>query len=338
MGKHYIRARSLTGLAEIAQQRRASLATALVDTGLQPTLLRRPDEPIEFNRYCQLLEHCADAWRLPDLGFRMAPFQHLDILGPVALVTRMERTLRDALNAIMQNIVLFTDALVSTLEERDDVAAIVLAVHGPDLPSRQYMFLALAVAKNVVQQSAGRPVDFIEAQFRETADTSVRTAEAWFGCPARFGAGRNALYFDRDLLDTALERSDLAYHAIIRRYLANERAEIGGSVADAVRGEIARQMELGNCTLETVSRALRIEPRGLQRRLKSEGSSFREMIDHWRRDRSRQLLSMTRLPLSDIADALGYAHQAAFTRAFLRWYGCAPLAFRQRLNEGPDRE
>lgn len=330
MSRRFIRARCLTGLREVAQEHGSDVGAAFRTVGLETSLLRKPDEPIEFGKYCRLLEHCAEAWNLPDLGFRMAPHQHLEILGPVALVTRMERTLRDALRAIMQNLVLYTDMLVTALEERDDVAAVVMAVRERDTPIRQYIFLSLAVTKNVIQQSAGRPVDFIEARFSEPAGVNVRTAEAWFGCPVRFGGERTALYFERERLDTLLERSDTAYHSIIRRYLSSERALAAGSFREAAGDEIARQMELGACTLESVAHALQMEPRSLQRRMTSEGASFRELIDDWRRNRAMQMVTMTRLPLSDVAESLGYAHQAVFTRAFQRWYGAAPLAFRQQ--------
>lgn len=337
MERRYIRARSLTGLREVARDHEGDLAAVFREVGLELGLLRRPDEQIEFEKYCKLLEHCAERWRLPDLGFRMAPHQHLEILGPVALVTRMERTLRDALDAITRNLVLYTNMLVAALEERDGVGAIVLGDRAAATPIRQYMFLSLAVTRNVVEQSLGRPVRFIEASFRESVKGGARTAEAWFGCPVRFGVDRNALYFDGALLDTELERCDTAYHSIVRRYLSTERSMVGESITDAVRGEVARRMELGDCTLEGVAHALQMEPRGLQRRMKSEGASFRDLIDDWRRDRAMQLVTMTWMPLSDVADSLGYAHQAAFTRAFLRWYDRAPLACRQHAKR-PEAE
>lgn len=330
MARRYIQAQSLTGLSEVAAQFGEDASAALKSFGMSPRLLRERDVQIDFFQYCQLLEHCAERWNLPDLAFRMAPFQHLEILGPVALVTRMERNLRDALRAILRNLLIYTNNLIAAMEEQDDTAAIVLSVQTGDTVIRQYRFLALAVTKNVLEQAAGSPIRFVEASFSEVAEGKTRTAEAWFGCPVRFGAARTALYFDRAVLDRELEKQDTAYHSIIRRFLSTTRDEAGLSVSDGARDEIARQMEISECTLESVARAMRMEPRGLQRRLKAEGASFRELVDNWRRDRAMSLVTMTRIPLSDVADALGYAHQAVFTRAFSRWHGITPLACRQR--------
>jgi AraC-like DNA-binding protein len=89
-------------------------------------------------------------------------------------------------------------------------------------------------------------------------------------------------------------------------------------------------MELQICTLESIASSLRVEPRSLQRRLKQEGVTFRDLVDDWRKARARTLVTQTRLPLSEISLALGYADQSIFSRAFQRWYGAGPLAYRQQ--------
>ncbi|BCH24011.1 AraC family transcriptional regulator [Mesorhizobium sp. L-8-3] len=335
MARYYTRATSLSGFREVAAERGADLTAAMRAVGLDPGLLSRPDEQVDIAAFCELAERCADDWELPDLWLRLAPYQHLEILGPVALLTRMESDLRGALTAIIDNLVIHSNSLVCALEEEEDIAAMVLDLHPATGPARQYLLGSLAVTKNVVEQAAGTRVDFLEASFREDERGSRSAAESWFGCPVRFEAERNALYFDRTVLDRRLERSDTAYHAIIRRYLATARHEVSGQPGDAVRAEIARQMELGTCTLENVARRLRLEPRSLQRRLKAERLVFRDLVDEWRRARALSLVTRTRLPLSQVSEAVGYADQSVFTRAFQRWYGDSPLVYRHHDNDRP---
>ncbi len=335
MAKYYTRATSLSGFAEVAAERDADLPAAMRAVGLDPSLLRRPDEQVDIVAFCELAERCAVDWELPDLWLKLAPYQHLEILGPVALLTRMEGDLRSALAAIIDNLVIHSNSLVCVLIEEGDIAAMVLDLRAVSCPARQYMLGCLAVTKNVVEQAAGTRIDFLEASYRDEERGSRGAAESWFGCPVRFGAERNALYFDRAVLDRRLERSDTAYHSIIRRYLATARHEVAGRPGDTVRAEIARQMELGSCTLENVARRLRLEPRSLQRRLKAERLAFRDLVDEWRRARALSLVTRTRLPLSQISEAVGYADQSVFTRAFQRWYGGSPLAYRHHEDERP---
>ena len=49
-----------------------------------------------------------------------------------------------------------------------------------------------------------------------------------------------------------------------------------------------------------------------------------------RLERARDLLASTTMNLSQIADSLGYADAANFTRAFKRWTGLSPSHFRNR--------
>lgn len=235
-----------------------------------------------------------------------------------------------AIKAITENLIVHTTATVAALSEADDVAVLTLDAYPAPAGTRQYMMTSVGVAWNVLEQAGNARIELIEVTFRSTEGGIRGAAQAHFNCPVRYNAEKNALYFARSALDRPIERTDAAYHAIIRRYLSTSKDEIAGRSRDAVSGEIARQMEFGACTLETVAQRLRLEPRSLQRRLQKEGVAFRDLIDGWRKARALSLICHTLLPLSEVSLALGYTDQSIFSRAFQRWYGKAPLAFRNR--------
>ena len=330
MGRYYARATKLAGLVQIAAERGADLHDHMRQAGLDPIALRTPEMAIDYGAFCALLRRCAVAWDLPDIGLRMIRYQQVDFLGPVALVTRMERTVRGALQAIIANLVIHSNATVVVLEETDETASLILNQRDDAPKGRENTELVLAQGKLVIVSIAGAPTPFVEAAFVHEKGNSARAVATHFGCPIRYGAERNALSFDRALLDRPIERSDLAYHALIKRYLATARAELEGGFAEDVRAEIARQMELGHCTLESVAQSLRTPPRTLQRRLHAEGLTFRDLIDEWRRGRALSLVTNTRLPLSEVSEALGYSEQSVFSQAFRRWYGGTPLRYRSQ--------
>lgn len=242
----------------------------------------------------------------------------------------MERNLRGAITAMTDNLVIHSNALVAALEEEGDVATLTLDSQPMPAGIRQYTLLAVGVSRNVLEQAAKTKIDLIEVTFRHDKGGAQAAARAFFRCPVRFGAERNAISFDRAVLDRPIEQSDTAYHAIIERYLATARNEVAGRMRDAVSAEVARQMEFGICTLESVAQRLRIEPRSVQRRLQREGVAFRDLVDEWRRMRALSLVTHTRLPLSEVSLALGYSNQSIFSRAFQRWYGETPLAYRNK--------
>ena len=331
-GHYYTRATKLAGLVEIAAARGADISVLMREAGLDPAVLGSPEAVIDYGGFCELLRRCALAWDLPDIGLRMIRYQQIDFLGPVGLVTRMERTVRGALHAIIANLVIHANATVAVFEEEEDgdTASLILNQRDDAPQCRENTELVMAQGKLVIDSIAGAPVSLVEAAFAHDKGSSARAVEAHSVCPIRYGAERNALSFERALLDRRIERSDAAYHPLIRKYLATTRAEVEGGTLEEVRAEIARQMELGHCTLERVASSLRMPPRSLQRRLQAEGLSFRGLLDEWRRARALSLVNNSRLPLSEVSEALGYSEQSVFTQAFRRWYGGTPHRFRKQ--------
>lgn len=78
--------------------------------------------------------------------------------------------------------------------------------------------------------------------------------------------------------------------------------------------------------------ALRMSPRTLQRRLEDEGLRLSALIDDVRAQAARRHLEDPRIPLIDVAFRLGFSDLATFSRAFRRWTGMPPGAYRRRNN------
>lgn len=74
--------------------------------------------------------------------------------------------------------------------------------------------------------------------------------------------------------------------------------------------------------------------RTLQRRLATEGMSFRHIIDRTKHVRASEMLAESDAKLIDIAMTLGYQDAPSFTRAFKRWSGISPSLYRRRLRSG----
>jgi AraC-like DNA-binding protein len=71
-----------------------------------------------------------------------------------------------------------------------------------------------------------------------------------------------------------------------------------------------------------------IHERTLHRRLRSCGTSFRELLEDSRCEIARQLLESSSMSIGEIATTLDYSDGSAFARAFSRHFGTAPSAWR----------
>ena len=110
-----------------------------------------------------------------------------------------------------------------------------------------------------------------------------------------------------------------------RRALFEEAAEI-------IEREYAEPLEL-----DDVARRLATSRRQLQRAFAETGrTSFRSYVARVRMRKAMELLREGRLPVREVANAVGYRQPAQFAKTFRRHHGAPPSSFRGP--EAPARE
>ena len=77
---------------------------------------------------------------------------------------------------------------------------------------------------------------------------------------------------------------------------------------------------------------LGLHPRTLQRRLREEGECFESLKDSVRRDVALQYLIQPDVPLSRVAELLGYSEASVLSRSCARWFSATPKQLRNELS------
>jgi AraC-like DNA-binding protein len=95
-----------------------------------------------------------------------------------------------------------------------------------------------------------------------------------------------------------------------------------------VRNVIASLAVSGTVSLDLAAKSLGTSPRTLQRRLCDRGTCFWTIVEESRFEIAAALLRGTRLSVQEIGTRLGYGTPSAFSRAFVKWAGMPPRAFR----------
>ncbi|SDJ63539.1 helix-turn-helix domain-containing protein [Aliiruegeria lutimaris] len=101
------------------------------------------------------------------------------------------------------------------------------------------------------------------------------------------------------------------------------------TMEDAVVQMLTITSASGQTDERTIARLLAIGPRSLQRALKDEGTTFRQVRARVVSDQARSLLSETDMSLAEIGKVLGYTDPRSFRRAFKDATGLSPSAFRK---------
>jgi AraC-like DNA-binding protein len=141
----------------------------------------------------------------------------------------------------------------------------------------------------------------------------------------------NCIRLPAHLLDKPLpQASPLALDDALRQCEQAEQllGKRPDDIADRVRRELALH-EGGYPSLQTVAERLNMSTRTLRRRLREQGVGFMDLLHAARRRDALSLLSRPALEVAQIAQMLGYADPANFTRAFRQWTGATPSAWRE---------
>jgi AraC-like DNA-binding protein len=102
-----------------------------------------------------------------------------------------------------------------------------------------------------------------------------------------------------------------------------------GPLSDDLRRVLRTELLKDTCSASAVARLFSMHRRTLNRHLSTEGLAFRRIADQVRFEIACELMTKTDMALGQIAAVLRYSELSAFTRAFRRWSGQAPSAWRR---------
>jgi len=171
----------------------------------------------------------------------------------------------------------------------------------------------------------------LHASFEHQPDDVNEMARV-LGCPIEARASWTGLTMNREACRLPLRRRDPGLSAWLERQAAAilARQPQGSGVALDVRRLLATSIPANSVDMADIAGKLAMTPRTLQRRLANEGTSFEQLRDLTRKSAAEAYLSDPSLSIGEVTYLLGYAEPTAFHRAFKRWHGVTPQAFRAK--------
>ena len=178
-------------------------------------------------------------------------------------------------------------------------------------------------------QLTGSVIDGLRIVRRGTEPAYFQRFRSQIPVPVEFGATENALVIPVGRLSLPVRFTDDQLAASSKAQCEEALRQLTEDAGFACR--VRRVIETSHPfppKLARVAATLFVSERTLKRRLQEEDASFQQLVDQVRLERAQDLLRSTTMNLSQIADALGYADAANFTRAFKRWTGSSPSHYR----------
>ncbi len=334
VGEGQVRASPLMPLPAVLRELGFDPQALFAESDFDLGLLRNPETTIPYRRAGALLARCVERTGRPDLMLLVAQRGDFSVLGIVSLLARHSPDIGTAWRTTIEHLHLHDRGAVATLEVGGAVALLGYSIYEREVAgSDQVHLLAIALAQRIMEGLCGGPWHAAEVHLPVRRPRDDAPFRRFFGAPLRYNAERAALVFPAGLLARPIPGADPAVRRAVEALAYELERQGARALGPAVRRALRAMLVAGRASEDGVAAAFSMHRRTLNRRLQEEGTTFRLLLEQTRFEVARQLLRDTDVAVGQIAIGLGYSGPTAFGRAFKRWSGRAPQAWR----DGGDR-
>ncbi|THH38106.1 AraC family transcriptional regulator [Aliishimia ponticola] len=326
-----------SALLDYATQRGAARAPLLAATGLTEDDLAHQDNRVPVGAYHALIAAGIEATGDTALLLRHTFDSRLETMSVVGQIVHSSASLGHAIEQLNRYLFLMAENDVVAARDRFELCHegaqlwIVdhMPVQGPD-----HIGLEASFARFISEFRRSFPGVTFELEMQVTYAPPPHAAEypALFKIPVQFNARRNALRIDPvwDRPDTHFEPGNEYAFGIFTRHADEMLAKLrlSNSLRARIEAQIMPDLHKGALSMDTVARDLGMSRQTLYRRLKEEGVTFAEIHDSLRARMARDYLTARKVSVNETAYLLGFSEASSFVRAFKRWTGQNPTAFR----------
>ena len=289
----------------------------------------RPDLQLPISTISIILDRAAEHAGLSEIGLLIAQAQNHKALGPVGQLMMSCETLGSALGTYVSLQMANSTAGAAYLHPVGDDYALGFGIYAPELPSSHIYDVSAAVGLNMVRDLTGGAVQVAEVLLSRPTPRNAEAYWRFFGCPVRFNEGQTCLILPGRSMGFKLPTADARLRESLLTALQRQLTHQPQGFAARVKHALRPMLLAGSASHRQVAAHLNMHPRTMGRRLEEESLTFEQLKDEVRLAVSRELLARTDIAVSDVAAALGYATPSAFVRAFRRWTGSSPSAWRK---------
>ncbi len=151
-----------------------------------------------------------------------------------------------------------------------------------------------------------------------------------FNCPVYDRSDRVSILFRREHVEEPISTADYELLRILVKHAEKRLEELkrGHGIIRAVEQAMIYLSHDHFPSLEHVAQHLNLSSRTLQRKLHTEKTTYKEILDRYRRTQAYAFLENTQMSIQTISEVLLYSDPSAFIRSFRRWTGDTPDAWR----------
>lgn len=336
-----VRAVFLLAFLGAAAETGLDTARLLRQGGLDRASLSSPFGWIALRSYVAMIERIAEETGSSDLGLEKGSSFLPETLGPFYMLLMTAETLGEMLRIFIRFQGRWQTHTCLELYDEGETFELRYLIHDLEVwPRRQDAEFTLAAVTRCIRLGMGERWRPLRVRFEHEVTPRRGAVHEFFRCPVQGGSSSNAIVFTRGAMDSPVplrNRADFGrLQLVIERQLIDLLPHNGAvmahaSITDRVRWLLAQRLGAQDIQLPAVAAELGLPERSLRRHLAAAGVGFRQLLQDERMKHAARLLEQdATVPLTVLAERLGYSDAAAFSRAFKDWHGLSPRRFAKR--------
>lgn len=306
------------------------------DFALQPDSFVKPLSPVPMAFCGELLHRAVALSQCDELPVLLGAKAQMANLGPLRYLIGSAGSVREGVAALSRFRRIWFSGFQIVLVEQRGVASLSVDFPGNFLGHQEIRTTYLTAMVRHLDMILGASFPLLQIHLSRSAPADLTPYRRHFGLTPAFAQVRDAVFFEASLLERKRQTTlDPDMNLFLRKQLEAMEQALGSSFAEQVAELIETLLISGACSVEKVAEVLGFSRLTLYRRLQAQGTTFEALLDQRRRALAESMLQRPAIAIAEIADALGYSAPSNFTRAFQRWTGLAPRAWREQRAREP---
>lgn len=328
--KFYVDVQDIMSILEPSVERGILVQPLLEDLGLSPQLLDDPQARIEMD----------DCWRIITAHQNIIQEEtHLMSTRPLKRgTTRFVFSNLIHCSTLIEGLELLADTYnivhggnYNFVRKRGDIVSYIVDdkdFHYREQANNFAIEFALIKIHCVLTYLIGSELTPVKISTKRARIDHENSHLNFFDCSVNFNHPHYELAYDSKQAQLPFRRVqeiDLSSH-LLGNYLSIVRDRQRNVFENTLVKKVMNKINQDIRHQEEVAASLGMSVPTLRRKLKYQGTSFRELLDKVNSELAVNDL-LDQIPPADVAEKLGYCDVRSFKRAFQRWYGQSPAAF-----------
>ena len=317
-------------MVDIAANWQVSPEELLTDLGLTRDMLLNPQGRISLEKFNQLIIKAGQLTQEAGLAIYFGQKMQISMHGFVGFAALTAANVREAVEIAERFVGMITDVVGLRLHEGDEEAILYIDTNTELQPLRDVAILAVMFGFAHMGTVATGKVLGGRAEVDFAPPSYLEPLLQFLPGTVIFNQSVNRLVFKREYLDLPLIMANPVASQLALAQCEQELQRFGLEQPFVTRVKaLMFDEKSGFATLEQVASRLNMSERTLKRHLAKHNMAYGDLVDETRKQKALDLVADMQRNLDDISEYLGYSDMANFTRAFKRWTGHTPSAFRK---------